>query len=112
MFMGCVGLDHPGAGGRGFVLVGAGRAQFGAPFQAGAAHWGVGVVGWTRRWAGLGGLCCGRGPAAGPEILDQIVVTAMAALGIEPGGQALRSEERTSELQSRGHLVCRLLLEK
>src|SRR5690625_5770008 len=25
---------------------------------------------------------------------------------------ALRSEEHTSELQSRGHLVCRLLLEK
>src|SRR5207253_9275339 len=28
-----------------------------------------------------------------------------------PGG-VLRSEEHTSELQSRGHLVCRLLLEK
>src|SRR5207253_4163372 len=27
-------------------------------------------------------------------------------------GQTLRSEEHTSELQSRGHLVCRLLLEK
>src|SRR5207253_10554487 len=27
-------------------------------------------------------------------------------------GQACRSEEHTSELQSRGHLVCRLLLEK
>src|SRR5207253_8906637 len=26
--------------------------------------------------------------------------------------QAMRSEEHTSELQSRGHLVCRLLLEK
>src|SRR5207253_10142311 len=32
----------------------------------------------------------------------------------QPGGRsfALRSEEHTSELQSRGHLVCRLLLEK
>src|SRR5690625_5780529 len=29
-----------------------------------------------------------------------------------PGTLALRSEEHTSELQSRGHLVCRLLLEK
>src|SRR5690625_6775965 len=31
-----------------------------------------------------------------------------------PGGQGprRRSEEHTSELQSRGHLVCRLLLEK
>src|SRR5690625_6618434 len=28
------------------------------------------------------------------------------------GQQGLRSEEHTSELQSRGHLVCRLLLEK
>src|SRR6266508_4244587 len=27
-------------------------------------------------------------------------------------GAVLRSEEHTSELQSRGHLVCRLLLEK
>src|SRR5207253_9995671 len=27
-------------------------------------------------------------------------------------GTGLRSEEHTSELQSRGHLVCRLLLEK
>src|SRR5439155_3699566 len=27
-------------------------------------------------------------------------------------GNGLRSEEHTSELQSRGHLVCRLLLEK
>src|SRR2546422_8085852 len=29
-----------------------------------------------------------------------------------PGGCAIRSEEHTSELQSRLHLVCRLLLEK
>src|SRR5439155_26475627 len=28
------------------------------------------------------------------------------------GARATRSEEHTSELQSRGHLVCRLLLEK
>src|SRR5439155_21720650 len=29
-----------------------------------------------------------------------------------PAGRFTRSEEHTSELQSRGHLVCRLLLEK
>src|SRR5207253_8847778 len=29
-----------------------------------------------------------------------------------PDGTSHRSEEHTSELQSRGHLVCRLLLEK
>src|SRR5690625_6344369 len=34
-----------------------------------------------------------------------------AARGIATA-MALRSEEHTSELQSRGHLVCRLLLEK
>src|SRR3712207_8370081 len=32
--------------------------------------------------------------------------------GILPGLQRLRSEEHTSELQSRQYLVCRLLLEK
>src|SRR5207253_11391860 len=42
---------------------------------------------------------------------------AASATGIEsPGGARTfffkRSEEHTSELQSRGHLVCRLLLEK
>src|SRR5437870_13875484 len=31
---------------------------------------------------------------------------------IAMGANAARSEEHTSELQSRGHLVCRLLLEK
>src|SRR5437870_10154291 len=29
-----------------------------------------------------------------------------------PSPRSMRSEEHTSELQSRGHLVCRLLLEK
>src|SRR5439155_6865370 len=33
-------------------------------------------------------------------------------LEIEKAKAAKRSEEHTSELQSRGHLVCRLLLEK
>src|SRR5207253_10664310 len=57
--------------------------------------------------------------------LDVFVQLVMAAMTTEPcsiaacGGAAtavpppeLRSEEHTSELQSRGHLVCRLLLEK
>src|SRR5207253_4962778 len=36
-----------------------------------------------------------------------------SAAGLPPrGSSAARSEEHTSELQSRGHLVCRLLLEK
>src|SRR5437870_11497348 len=32
--------------------------------------------------------------------------------GLESVAEGERSEEHTSELQSRGHLVCRLLLEK
>src|SRR5207253_11369284 len=35
-----------------------------------------------------------------------------AAFRMEAARSFLRSEEHTSELQSRGHLVCRLLLEK
>src|SRR5437660_2403451 len=35
-----------------------------------------------------------------------------AACSANPESFPLRSEEHTSELQSRGHLVCRLLLEK
>src|SRR5690625_1057756 len=38
--------------------------------------------------------------------------TRLITAGDAPGHGALRSEEHTSELQSRGHLVCRLLLEK
>src|SRR5690625_5691356 len=39
-------------------------------------------------------------------------VLASAPGGLSVMGQHPRSEEHTSELQSRGHLVCRLLLEK
>src|SRR5690625_6592609 len=35
-----------------------------------------------------------------------------SGLDLDDRGAGLRSEEHTSELQSRGHLVCRLLLEK
>src|SRR5439155_6345260 len=34
------------------------------------------------------------------------------AIGRKKASRIARSEEHTSELQSRGHLVCRLLLEK
>src|SRR5690625_6355728 len=46
--------------------------------------------------------------AIGPEALLSYRIS---LLDLVPEGQ-YRSEEHTSELQSRGHLVCRLLLEK
>src|SRR5690625_6390308 len=42
-----------------------------------------------------------------PETRGKTMAFTGAGIGI-----AARSEEHTSELQSRGHLVCRLLLEK
>src|SRR3712207_8929915 len=36
----------------------------------------------------------------------------VATLRLSPSARAVRSEEHTSELQSRQYLVCRLLLEK
>src|SRR5690625_3347120 len=46
---------------------------------------------------------------------DRLIDLAKSIIGWVPGGLAaagVRSEEHTSELQSRGHLVCRLLLDK
>src|SRR2546429_6072183 len=40
------------------------------------------------------------------------VASQLQALGLDPASAKDRSEEHTSELQSRLHLVCRLLLEK
>src|SRR3712207_8094364 len=58
----------------------------------------------------MGGLELPEGePVAdiGPRhVLDQLQANAL------PPGESLRSEEHTSELQSRQYLVCRLLLEK
>src|SRR2546428_5002692 len=49
---------------------------------------------------------CGEGPGPFLQALDAEELSAERLLGIE------RSEEHTSELQSRSDLVCRLLLEK
>src|SRR5690625_4724932 len=46
--------------------------------------------------------------AAAREVLEEAGVTCRVLRLVE----VRRSEEHTSELQSRGHLVCRLLLEK
>src|SRR5690625_5975025 len=46
------------------------------------------------------------------EELGYDVTLTLLDMGIAFQGALMRSEEHTSELQSRGHLVCRLLLEK
>src|SRR3712207_7729053 len=52
-----------------------------------------------------------RQPRRSPKAEDQIVDPAMCP-GRHCAGERRRSEEHTSELQSRQYLVCRLLLEK
>src|SRR5690625_5522806 len=48
---------------------------------------------------------------AGSVVPSEGVLASLLMASIEPQ-KVGRSEEHTSELQSRGHLVCRLLLEK
>src|SRR3712207_7311363 len=73
---------------------------FRSPGGTGGAAGGVG--GGAR-----GGLPRRNGPALGDEVLRGRRDSSRA----RSGGQS-RSEEHTSELQSRQYLVCRLLLEK
>src|SRR5690625_6948270 len=47
-----------------------------------------------------------RNPELDDKAIDDLVLGVVSPVGEQ------RSEEHTSELQSRGHLVCRLLLEK
>src|SRR5690625_6933676 len=65
----------------------------------------------------------GPGQRGGPRQVGLVVTGALDGAGQHPGGdqpalaayqqlRGRRSEEHTSELQLRGHLVCRLLLEK
>src|SRR3989442_3189611 len=49
---------------------------------------------------------------AGAEVCLELGRVGCGELAIQVGELAARSEEHTSELQSRPHLVCRLLLEK
>src|SRR5690625_4265927 len=46
------------------------------------------------------------------EIVANLDQSKASIKKVEIAGPGFRSEEHTSELQSRGHLVCRLLLEK
>src|SRR5690625_6196955 len=55
-----------------------------------------------------------RGTVLDEDEIVEYIITSSKAVGHHYPSmhQDLRSEEHTSELQSRGHLVCRLLLEK
>src|SRR5437660_8300791 len=53
-----------------------------------------------------------RGRATRDNSYSGIAGNRETRVGAEAIGRSRRSEEHTSELQSRGHLVCRLLLEK
>src|SRR5690606_41980436 len=68
---------------------------------------GEGVLQGRVHHGGLGGDRHGQG-VVGDFALDQLVA---AVVGVDGRGHVLRSEEHTSELQSRENLVCRLLLE-
>src|SRR2546422_8096650 len=85
---------------------------------------GVGTSGTTVCWGdnGVGQLGNGTtgGISATPGVVSAPAGVSFSAVSVGPahacgvtsGGSAYRSEEHTSELQSRLHLVCRLLLEK
>src|SRR3989442_15759551 len=53
-----------------------------------------------------------RVPHGGADLLQCALLRRDPDLGLQLVGVGQRSEEHTSELQSRPHLVCRLLLEK
>src|SRR5690625_2101688 len=70
---------------------------------------------WGLAFTGIGAATLGLVGHAGGNLDHINAVNAMAVHLIAVavwGGGLLVSEEHTSELQSRGHLVCRLLLEK
>src|SRR5439155_7333396 len=71
--------------------------------------------------ASIGAKCNGEGAitidargASAPRVPDDLGKRMRATILLLGAllGRRSRSEEHTSELQSRGHLVCRLLLEK
>src|SRR5690606_40818715 len=58
------------------------------------------------------GLSCDPAPLGACSILSNTPTTPAPNAMPAPGTYIVRSEEHTSELQSRENLVCRLLLEK
>src|SRR3712207_7086532 len=65
-----------------------------------------------RRRPGVGPGGVGRGPDGTGRARSSCSPSALLGTGAAGGRPPPRSEEHTSELQSRPYLVCRLLLEK
>src|SRR5690625_6837315 len=63
-------------------------------------------------WLGSGLSHLGDGQLAVDGRVSETQLQLLVGMGRDPLTGEPRSEEHTSELQSRGHLVCRLLLEK
>src|SRR5690606_27159353 len=73
------------------------------------------LLDWTERWRATALDVPPTPPADDPELLGRLAALRRVdqlLAGARSGGAASRSEEHTSELQSREKLVCRLLLEK
>src|SRR5437660_5864417 len=76
------------------------------------AKWSTVVLAMTENVIGLPVPAVSAPPEPVPDaviVTDPAVVPVTVSVATPP---VARSEEHTSELQSRGHLVCRLLLEK
>src|SRR5690625_4878841 len=87
----------------------------GCPLWAGNTEFRIQL---RNQWLGLFELCARNDINARPRCLLRVVVTCDDGVRMtflwQVGARQIhrRSEEHTSELQSRGQLVCRLLLEK
>src|SRR2546422_5294798 len=115
------GRDIAGRDGAGAATVAVTGADLGSGVGAGA---GVGVATGAGVGAADGTAAArtlfeergtnqpGRHVHPSPRAAPTTATTTTAATAILPTRRASRSEEHTSELQSRLHLVCRLLLEK
>src|SRR5690625_5446893 len=67
---------------------------------------------WSSSMMRTCGYCDNSAANARARAAEITAPVGLCARGVTTSARIPRSEEHTSELQSRGHLVCRLLLEK
>src|SRR5690625_5476537 len=89
------------------TIIGAGLAGLGAAVHLARAGHRVRVL----EAGDTAGGCCSTHEQSGFRFNNGALYMAVPS-ALRAAFARLRSEEHTSELQSRGHLVCRLLLEK